>query len=132
MAEETTSYERALRRIEHEHELENNRINWFLAFQGFLFAAVSLGPCSSGAIAPFSYAAIVPWTGVAIGVATLVGVRAAHRARDGVKAWLEEHPPATDEIRMAPSARASLMGRGTSVAVPIIVIVAWLAIIFGS
>ncbi|WP_035604444.1 hypothetical protein [Haloferula sp. BvORR071] len=90
--EKRAAYELALKRMEHEHSLESARLNWFLAFEAFLFTGVSFGQLNSSvAMDPRFFRWLVPGVGTLVALATLLGVAAAQQARTALKRWYQKY-----------------------------------------
>jgi CDP-diglyceride synthetase len=120
-----SDYELALRRIEHEHLLENNRLSWFLAFQGFLFAAIALGGKDGEATIAAFAKTMVPLTGAFVSFLAFCGVCASQCSRRAVKKWFNGKHAHTELPAMSPSKAGSWLGRVTAWLLPVVLMVAW-------
>ncbi|MBW4484681.1 MAG: hypothetical protein KME14_19270 [Tildeniella torsiva UHER 1998/13D] len=125
-------YDYAVRQLERELNLINNRISWMLTFQGFLFAAIALvaNQNTDQAIRTM-FGIVVPIIGIAVAFLALVGVHAAYLSIKDIKeTWKKklghwEYSPAFG------TPRSSLLGRVPSYGIPVSIIIAWFIFLVG-
>jgi hypothetical protein len=126
-------YELALRRIEHEHQLENNRLNWYLAFQGFLFAGVALAKDGGPQMVSTFAWMIIPAVGALVSCFTLAGICASQMARTAIKDWYQSRAEQDEDCpALSPSAIGSQIGRSSARLLPIVLLFAWIWLPFTS
>jgi hypothetical protein len=122
-------HKRTSDQITKEEGLIHNRLTWMLTFQGFLFAAVVLS--ANTAVEErlgHLLRTTIPWLALCSAVLALTGVSAAYLSINNIKEILKKYEPTGADAVKLPAhgtALASLLGRITSLGLPLLVIVAW-------
>ena len=116
---------------EHEDNLINQRITWLSLFQGALFAAFALihdEPDNTLQSAlPF-----IPWFGILINLAILVGVYAAIRAMYIIRSRADENEVTEEKYPLrglGVSDKTTSLGLVPPIAIPLLFLIAWMLLL---
>ncbi len=127
-------YDALADQIKREDNLVNNRVSWFLASQGFLFAAAAV--IIDSGLNPHQqiYAAqFIAAFGILLSISVLFGVRGAHVSLKELKKRWEEIESDYDEFFPPPYGKdpAWTLGCIPRFSIPVFLIIAWTIIFSG-
>ena len=126
----TKYYEYMSAQIDREDELIHKRITWFLTFEGFLFASLSLSK-NQNLFNDIKY--VIPLLGATVAVLALFGIGAALRAIKELKeGWRVKTAHLVDNPypRAYGSEVSHFLGSSYSLCLPIAVMSAWIYIFY--
>jgi hypothetical protein len=125
-------YDIAVRQLERELSLINNRISWMLTFQGFLFATIALVANKNTEQAiRIVFRNVIPTIGIVVAFLALIGVHAAHLSIKSIKTRWKQN---LDYLEYSPAlgtSTSSILGRVPSYGIPISIIIAWFLFFIG-
>lgn len=125
-------YEIAVRQLERELSLINNRISWMLTFQGFLFATNALVANKNTEQAiRIVFRNVIPTIGIVVAFLALIGVHAAHLSIKSIKTRCKQNWDYLDYSQAFGTSPSSILGRIPSYGIPISIIIAWFIFLIG-
>ena len=123
---ETKAHEDISFQIDRECKLMNDRTVWCLQFSGFLFVGLQIVNQGS---ANGVLGLIIPIAGVAIGIASLIGIIAAQKSISSKVTEWEKRCKPLGFVRPIAEVNAAKGGSISEQAPPMIIIVLWLLIL---
>ncbi len=124
-------YDALAHQIEREDNLVNNRINWFLASEGFLFAAAGvIISCELHIVTKVLCVEIIAALGICIGIIIKSGIKGAELASEKLREEWKKKEVFFREFFPPPygTGRACDLGRKPRTWLPIIIIIFWFVI----
>lgn len=125
-------YDIAVRQLERELSLINNRISWMLTFQGFLFATIALVANKNTEQAiRLVFRNVIPTIGIVVAFLALIGVHAAHLSIESIKTRWKQNLDYLEYSQAFGTSTSSILGRVPSYGIPISIIIAWFLFFIG-
>ena len=125
-------YDIAVRQLERELSLINNRISWMLTFQGFLFATIALVANKNTEQAiRIVFRNVIPTIGIVVAFLALIGVHAAHLSIKSIKTRWKQNLDYLEYSQAFGTSISSILGRVPSYGIPISIIIAWFLFFIG-
>ncbi|MHC5748934.1 MAG: hypothetical protein ACYTXT_45310, partial [Nostoc sp.] len=105
-------YDIAVRQLERELSLINNRISWMLTFQGFLFATIALVANKNTEQAiRIVFRNVIPTIGIVVAFLALIGVHAAHLSIKSIKTRWKQNLDYLEYSQAFGTSTSSILGR---------------------
>lgn len=119
-------YDYAVRQLERELNLINNRLSWMLTFQGLLFAAIALVAHKDTEQATrVVFRNVIPTIGIVVAFLALAGVHAAHLSIKDIKTKWKQKLGHWEFSPAFGTSTSSILGRVPSYGIPISIAIAW-------
>lgn len=119
-------YDYAVRQLERELSLINNRLSWMLTFQGFLFTTTALvSNRNTERAVRMVFRNVVPLIGIVVALLALIGVHAAHLSIRSINAKWKQKLGHWEYLPTFSPSISTVLGKIPSYGIPISIIIAW-------
>ena len=128
--------------IEHEDNLINQRLSWFVAAQAFLFSAYAILLNAPSQVRLQSFAAqqeilffLIPLVAIGVSILIYITVIAAMLATANLRRLLETHMNEKDSALLPPVQgyrQTLLLGQASPISIPFLFMTSWIVLLFKS
>jgi hypothetical protein len=128
--------------IEHEDNLINQRLSWFVAAQAFLFSAYAILLNAPSQVRVRSFATqqeilfiLIPLVAIGVGILIYITVIAAMLATANLRRLLKTHMNEKDSALLPPiqgHRQTLLLGQASPILIPLLFMISWIVLLIKS